>query len=385
MNRADDIANLFQSFGASTDSYLEIDSEFEYQEKPVPVRPVAVRAVHTDITETPPVAVPMISQPEQVPGNATPAPKPRVSSDPASGRPAATPLRHLLAEVAQARQAEAQARNNEALAQLLNKGQPPALKAQIIVVVSPKGGVGKSTLSSALASLVHIGGQTVAVDLDPQNALQHHLSVSPDVAGMGNASLQGENWRSLLLPGSAGSLLLPFGALNEEERNNLETYMINDTHWLARQLSRMALGSHDVVVIDTPPGRSVYLNQALAVANQVLVVTTCDAASYVILDQMEQLLAPSLERAHPAACHFVINQFDDSRPFSRDMHEVLKRRLGESLLGVVHLDHAISEALAYGKNPVEGGASQGRQDLIELAQAMSVQLLQQVTAEPSVS
>lgn len=387
MKRADDVVNLFQSFGANTDSYLEIDSHFEYKEQLSELRPAIMSVVTADTSEYKPVDIPpaLAITPS---GRAVPATIGEPSSTPSlmgtsptSFTPA--PLRTLLAEVELLRQGEAQARNDNALEQSLSKGEPPVINAHVIAVVSAKGGVGKSTLSAALATRLRIaGGQTLAVDLDPQNALLHHLDVSPDVAGMGNASLRGENWRSLLLPGSAGTHLLPYGALSEDERRALDQYLLNDNYWLARQLARMELGEKDVVVLDTPPGRTVYLDQALAMASQVVVVISCDAASYITLTQIEQLLAPRLACPRPPVCSYVINEFDASRGFSRDMLAVLKRHLGDRLLGVVHLDHAINEALAYGRNPAKDPCeTEGCQDLANLCRSLTSQLMSQDVKE----
>lgn len=385
MKRTDDVGNLFRSFGANTDNYLEIEGEFDYQEKPAPSRPVGVLTVSLAMA-------PDASQAGADPVMADESSSARVieSADVAPSlpqRPAAAPLHHLLQEVARAREDEARARNQQALLQSLGKEPLQPLKAQVVVVVSPKGGVGKTTLSAGLATLLRLqGGQTLAIDLDPQSALQYHLQVSPDVAGMGNASLLGESWRSLLLPGSAGTQLLPYGVLNEEERRTLERYLDSDPQWLARQLARMDLGDNDVVVIDTPPGRTAYLEQVLAVADHVLVVVTADAASYQTLDQMDRLLATSASRPVPAMCSYVINQFDASRAFCRDMRVVLERRLGRQLLGVVSVDHDISEALAYGRNPLEGNcASEGCKDMLALGRAMTAQLMTQKAKESYIS
>ncbi len=375
MKRADDVGNLFRSFGASTDSYLEIEGDFDYKEKPS-VRPAGVHAVSPVVTPEEPQSSEAL-QPLQAQSLAS-----EIQS-----RPASTPLQNLLREVARAREAEAAARNQQALLQSLGKEPLKPLKAQVVAVVSPKGGVGKTTLSAGLATVLRLqGGQTLAIDLDPQSALQYHLQVSPDVAGMGNASLLGENWRSLLLPGSAGTQLLPYGMLNEEERRTLERYLDSDPQWLARQLARMDLGERDVVVIDTPPGRTAYLEQVLTVADHILVVATADAASYQTLDQMERLLSTSRPRSTPFTCSYVINQFDASRVFSRDMLVVLERRLGRQLLGVVNVDHDISEALAYGRNPLEGAcASEGCKDMLALGRAMTAQLMTQKAKESYIS
>lgn len=377
MKRTDDISNLFNRFGASSDSYIEFGSHFEYKEKPLALVPAA--------TEREPVVE--VDQAVLQHGDQTHADSPPGVEAPLAlvNTPAPTAsLRHLLAEVALARQAEAQARNNEeALRQALPQGRPAKTRAHVIALVSAKGGVGKSTLASALATALRLeGGQTLAIDLDPQNALQYHLGAEPGVAGLGYAGLKGRNWKSLLLAGSAGSLLLPYGSVTEDEHLTHEHSLENDRYWLARQLASMDLSENDVVVLDTPPGRTAYLAQALMVADQVLVVVTADAACFVTLDEMEHLLAERGALGHAQLCNYVINQFDSSRLFCNDMHEVLKRRLGSSLLGVVTLDHTVGEALAYGRNPLlTAESSQACHDMLMLSDRLKAQLKSMEAAE----
>jgi cellulose synthase operon protein YhjQ len=378
MSRADDISNLFNGFGASADSYLEFGSQFDYKEKPLALVPAASESAPVPVIE---FAQPVIQLDDALLMDSAVVHEAEL---PLVKTPlTAAPLRHLLAEVALARQVEAQARNAETLRQALPHGRPAKTRAHVIALVSAKGGVGKSTLASALTTALRLkGGQTLAIDLDPQNALQHHLCVEPDVAGMGNASLKGENWKSLLLACPAGSLLLPYGAVTEVERRELERYLANDPYWLAGQLANMDLGENDVVILDTPPGRTTYLDQALMVADQVLVVATADAACFVTLDQMERLLDERMAHGPVPLCSYVVNQFDGSRLFHRDMHEVLKRRLGSSLLGVVALDHVVGEALAYGHNPLlEAESSPACQDMLMLSDKLKAQMKSMDIAE----
>ena len=50
----------------------------------------------------------------------------------------------------------------------------------VIAVISPKGGVGKTTVSANLAvSLAAKGHPVRLVDMDPQNALRLHLGADP--------------------------------------------------------------------------------------------------------------------------------------------------------------------------------------------------------------
>ena len=122
-------------------------------------------------------------------------------------------------------------------------------------------------------------------------------------------------------------------------------------------MSALGLGEQDTVIIDTPAGNNVYLHQALNVADVVLVIAQADAASLGTLEQMEQLLAPHLDDRPALRCHFVINQLDETSGFSLDMVEVFRKRLGDSLLEVVHRDPAISEALAFGSDPLDNQAA----------------------------
>ncbi|KPW53920.1 Cell morphology protein [Pseudomonas caricapapayae] len=375
MSRADDVANLFQRFGASSDGYLEIDNSLVYQESSAPgTHSVALQGA----TSLPSLEQPRTERPAQVSATALDS----ITTD-TTRRTASAALANLLAEAAQARQAEAQARNNEALAQSMLKGQPSRTPAHVIAVVSAKGGVGKSTLSAALTTLVKVpGGQTLAIDLDPQNALQHHLNASPDVAGLGGASLSGENWRALLLNGSADTQVLAYGTLQLDERRSLERFQDSDPDWLVRQIARMQLSARDVVILDVPCGDLHMLEQALNAASQVLVVLTADAACYLTLDQMQGWLEPVLAAPQPPVCHYVINQFDASRAFSRDMRDVMAKRLGGRLLGIVHKDNALAEALAYGHNAVQvPGASSGAQDLRVLSDLLTTRLLTQDVEE----
>lgn len=380
MNRTDDISNLFSRFGANPDSYHEFESQFDYQETALlldktggavepRVAEVPVRAALSAVSPVAPAAEPV--------SRAVEPQHPPTQAPPMTAADVASPLRNLLAEVVLARQARTQG--------LHTQTQPlaPKCKAYIVALVSPKGGVGKTTLGAGLASSLRMeGGKTLAIDLDPQNALQYHLGIEPGVTGLGSASEADTLWSDRLQQGFAGAQLLPHGVLSDEEHDALQSAMALDRHWLARQLDRMGLCENDVVILDTPTGRSAYLEQALDVADQVIVVTTADAASFIALDQMDRLLGAAGVRPAPPVCSYVVNQFDAGREFSRDMLEVLKRRLGAQLLAVIAMDNTLGEALAYGRNPLTSpGSSTACQDMLLLGEQLKARLQNTATAK----
>ncbi|WP_025859199.1 cellulose biosynthesis protein BcsQ [Pseudomonas sp. CHM02] len=242
----------------------------------------------------------------------------------------------------------------------------------VVALVSVNGGVGRSTLATTLSSgLQRLGESVVAVDLDPQNALRMHFGVNPNSPGIGPTSLLNAHWDTLQQPGFVGSRVITFGDTDLRQQDDLQRWLKQEPGWLAQRLSALDLSARHTVIIDTPAGNNVYFHQALSVADVVLVVTQADAASLGTLDQLDGLLAPHLERERPPHVHFVINQLDEDDAFSLDMVEAFKQRLGTREPLEVHRDMAISEALAFGTDPLDSQAlSLAGDDIHELCRLL---------------
>ena len=351
MSISSDISNLFKQFGGRPDQYQEIAQANDEQQSHVR---------WPNITQPDSTAMPvgdeksaaLFSLRESNPSvTATAAPEaPAVVAEPepvaARGRPS---LQSLLAKLAQDGQ-HATAVKSEALPQLSN--------ITVIAVVSAKGGVGKSTMAANLAAALHKHGRSVlAIDLDPQNALHHHFEAIPgqerDAANVGIADPD-LDWRSIGVPSTTGVFVVPYGAVDEKHRRAFESQLDNQPQWLARQLSDLQLADGAIVVIDTPPGPSLYLQQALAVANIALVVSLSDAASFTALPLIEGLIKThTAERADFIGAVYLINQLDSSRQLSKDITQIMQAQLGEQVVGVVHRDQSICEALAYNRNVMD--------------------------------
>ena len=230
---------------------------------------------------------------------------------------------------------------------------PVALRPKVVALVSINGGVGRSTLATALSSgLQRHGESVVALDLDPQNALHHHFGVSGTLPGVGRTSLQHGQWNPLQQLGFAGCQVITFGDIDIEQQENLERWLKHEPSWLAQRLAALGLSERQTVIIDTPAGNNVYFHQALSVADVVLVIAQADAACLGTLDHLDGLLAPHLEGERPPVVHVVVNQVDESNAFSLDMLEAFKQRLGKAPLEV-HRDMAINEALAFAADPLD--------------------------------
>lgn len=398
---ANDISNLLGKFGASANTYVEVDDAVQYEESPSEevkksVVPVTSKTGRIDAVSQVPVvrepqivalplaAVPVRKAPAHervepvmddvrqapdtsdalpVSSDVVPVVEPLVEPVVADVIPAlrdtmpATPdavssLRSLLNEAALKRQERVRIHNEAASQQALLAAAKRATPAHVIVVVSPKGGVGKTTICAALATVLNRKGRVIAIDLDPQNALQYHLGVSSGAANTVEAERVAEGWAALLREGVAGTAVLPYGAIAQDATQALKLRNKASKNWLAGQLGRMNLGTDDIVILDTPTAQPSDLELALRVADQVLVVLAPDAGSFIALNHVDQTL-----KEHDG-CRYIVNQFDESRTFCQDMLEVIKHHTGDKMIGVVSFDHTMSEGLAYGVNPfADGGDS----------------------------
>ncbi len=243
---------------------------------------------------------------------------------------------------------------------------------KIIAIVSAKGGVGKTTVSANLSvALRHFGQNVLSLDLDPQNALRFHLGTDlQNIHGLSRASLGRTGWREACVQSQSGVYVLPFGLINENDRQTFERRLDAEPDWLIRNLNGMGLAENSLVVIDTPPGPSIYMRQVLTAANYVIVVTLADAASYATLPMMEGLIANYCKDRLGFIDHaYIVNQVDRSRQLDKDIVQVTRGALGERIIGLIHQDQSVSEALAFSRSSIDHDPhSQGRKDFLACAE-----------------
>lgn len=221
---------------------------------------------------------------------------------------------------------------------------------QVLPVISAKGGVGKTTVAANLSTtLAELGRRVLAIDLDPQSALRLHLAPDPGSLQGGLASVvrRERSWRDAMVQGRQGVLLLPFGDLEDEGLVTLEQHLASHPNWLGELLSSFALPQDTLVIVDTPPGPSVYLQQVLRLSRINIVPLLPDAGSVAAAPLLEQRIARYCSpRADFIGNAYILNQTDPGRRLNHDVQQLLRQKLADELLGIVHLDAAVSEALA---------------------------------------
>ena len=369
MSASSDISRLFKQFGGRADQYQEISRGDEARAS-VERWPVVGRSEiqPTDIAEVLPAAPEAVAVAEQAP-----VAQPEVWS--------AAGLQSLLAKLAEEPSEPAP------VAAAVAPERPDLAHIRVIAVVSAKGGVGKSTLAANLAAALQKTGRAVlAIDLDPQNALHHHFQAAEQAQAA--APAQGlchseRDWHELCVPTRDGLFVLPHGLTDEPARRTFERQLESDPLWLARRLADLQLADGALVLLDTPPGPSLYLQQALNVANLALVVSLADAASYTALPLIDGLIASHTEgRADFAGSAYLINQVDNSRQLSKDITQIMQGLLGKRLLGLVHRDQSVGEALAYNRNVLDYDPhGRGCHDILACAQSLLVRLANEQRVE----
>lgn len=224
---------------------------------------------------------------------------------------------------------------------------------QVVALVSGKGGVGKTTLSANLAvALAQRGKRVLLVDLDPQNVQRLHLGMDPDeIAGLAREGVGPES----VFDSPYGVQFIPFGRVAETELEQFEQALRADSGWLAAGLDRLYGGNYDFVLLDTPPGPSVFLRQAMQAAHRALVVVLADAASYATIPKMLALIEGYTEQRHDfQGAHLVLNQMPTQSVLGHQVRSTLQSNYAALLVPVsVHRDSAVAQALAFERPVLE--------------------------------
>lgn len=223
------------------------------------------------------------------------------------------------------------------------------------VVSSIKGGVGKTTLTANLAASLSGEGKPVLVlDLDPQNAVRFHLGLSASERGGLASYLTGQSVSIPKYETACGAFVVPYGDVNEDVRLQFELTLSEYPSLLENFVQSLGVSNDTIVLIDTPPGPSLYLRQATIFANRVLAVVQADAASFATFPRMIGLFNRYAQNArYSPDLRLVVNQTNPLKELSEDVLLLLRSDYPREFFAVIHQDQAVSEALAFRKTVFE--------------------------------
>jgi pilus assembly protein CpaE len=159
----------------------------------------------------------------------------------------------------------------------VNGFAPPSRQSKVIVVISPKGGSGKTAVSSNLAVALaqRFPGRVVAVDLDVQfGDLGTALSLTPEhtLAQLARTSQIDATTVKLFLTLHYNGLYVLAGAHDPVDADSIG-------HKHVSQVLPLLAQNFDYVIVDTPAGLDERTLAALECATDLLLVSSLDVTS----------------------------------------------------------------------------------------------------------
>lgn len=207
----------------------------------------------------------------------------------------------------------------------------------VIAVQGLRGGIGATSITAALAwALQQLEESVLVIDFSPDNLLRLHFNMPYEQAnGWARAAMDGNRWQQQAMRYMPLLDFLPFGQLNMNEQRHLSG-SLSSFDWQEKLADLKAAGDHRWILLDVPAGDSPLTQQALALADHVLLLIVADAAIHARLHQ----------QALPVGCHFLLNQFSAASHLQQDMHQLWLQSLRNLLPLFIHRDEAVAEALA---------------------------------------
>ena len=224
---------------------------------------------------------------------------------------------------------------------------------QIFAFISGKGGVGKSTLAANVAvALAQRKKRVLLIDLDPQNVQRLHLGMDPDeIAGLIREGITPTS----VFNSPFNVKFIPFGRATETELEDFEEELKKHPHWVADGIDSLNTDAVDFIILDTPPGATPYLQQALLAAHRALVVILADAASYASIPKITSLVEQyTAGRPHFYGMNLLINQMPTHSKLGHQVRSALYANYAQQLVPVaIHKDPRVAQALAFERPVIE--------------------------------
>ncbi|MBP0004728.1 MAG: ParA family protein [Cyanobacteria bacterium SBC] len=173
------------------------------------------------------------------------------------------------------------------------------LPVAIVVIASPKGGVGKTTSTIALGGLLAERQSCLAIDLDPQGNLTMGLGVELEEAQIGSYDVMTAQIEAseTIVKTEFGLDLIPtdstLAEAEKEQSSDRDRFLV-----LKRQLQPLK-HKYRHILIDCPPNLGFLTLNALAAANTVLVPVQCQFFALKGFDRILEEISIVRRRYNP--------------------------------------------------------------------------------------
>ncbi|MCR5481626.1 MAG: ParA family protein [Clostridia bacterium] len=247
--------------------------------------------------------------------------------------------------------------------------------AKVIAITNQKGGVGKTSTASALASgLQEKKYKVLAIDLDPQGNLGFCLGAETENAPTVYDLMKGAASIEDVIQTNNGIDILPANILLSGAE--LEFSNIGREFMLKKGIAPV-MDDYDFVIIDTPPALNILTVNAYTATDYLIIPMVPEILSLLGISQLTETieLVKGVYNPKIEVLGILLNKYDARRTLTKDVEEMaqmIARQLGTKVFTTkIRASVAVAEAPAHGQSvfrysPKSNSAKDYRQFIKEI-------------------
>ncbi len=226
--------------------------------------------------------------------------------------------------------------------------------SKTVVITNQKGGVGKTSTASAIASgLQEKGYKVLAVDLDPQGNLGFCLDAEIDDSPTVYELMKGTAPIDKVIQHKNGIDIIPSNIL----LSGAELEFTNKgREFLLRDGIAPVINNYDVVVIDTPPALNLLTVNGYTAADCLIIPMIPEILSLMGISQLRETieLVKNVYNPNMEVLGILLNKYDKRRLLTQDVEEMAQmvaKGLGSRVFDTkIRSSVGVAEAPAHGES-----------------------------------
>ncbi len=196
--------------------------------------------------------------------------------------------------------------------------------AKIIAITNQKGGVGKTSTASALASgLQEKGYSVLAIDLDPQGNLGFCLGAEIENALTVYELMKGNANVRKVIQNCNGIDVIPANILLSKAELEFSDF---GREFLLKKSIASIRDNYDYIIIDTPPALNILTVNAYVATDFLIIPMVPEILSLMGVSQLEETvnLVKGVFNPNMEVLGILLNKYDGRRVLTRDVEDMAK-------------------------------------------------------------